>query len=129
MSLPAFPTTCQSFPRKDAYTVFPASRGGFVSAVQIHRFIEESKLTTVDLSLDHINSLLDLLIFDGKIERRISDSGATAMDLNDVDDDEPEIVYKAVKDRRGGGNPWTDTPCGKCPVSMLDESYSVKSGS
>jgi hypothetical protein len=71
----------------------------------------------VDLSLDHINSLLDLLIFDGKIERRISDSGETAMDLSDIDEEEPEIVYKAVKDRRGGGNPWTDTPCGKCPVS------------
>lgn len=106
----------KSFPPKKPKAVYSASHSNYPTAAKIHKFIIDSKISQIELSLEHINSLLDILIFDGKIERKIKVSDAEEYDLVE-EDDEPEIVYKAVKNRQDGrGNAWTDSPCGNCPV-------------
>jgi hypothetical protein len=89
--------------------------------------------------MEDIECLLDVLVLDGKIERCTPHGIFPDLMLSDERDDDNDHghngkhnksdiassksnrvdwVYRAVRDRqRTSGNPWTNTPCGKCPVS------------
>ncbi|RUP50241.1 RNA polymerase Rpc34 [Jimgerdemannia flammicorona] len=112
-----------SFPRGQPDAVFAASYSGLPTATQIRRFILDSKISSIDLSLDDIIALLDVLIYDGKIEKRMPVfGGATGADPDWSDDEavgDAEWRYKANRERKAGreeSEPWTEVPCGRCPV-------------
>ncbi|RUS30894.1 RNA polymerase Rpc34 [Jimgerdemannia flammicorona] len=113
----------RSFPRGQPDAVFAASYSGLPTATQIRRFILDSKISSIDLSLDDIIALLDVLIYDGKIEKRMPVfGGATGADPDWSDDEavgDAEWRYKANRERKAGreeSEPWTEVPCGRCPV-------------
>lgn len=97
--------TSKSFPRlaRGASTVasFPPGYTGYPSQNEIYRWVKSSNLTEVDLAEADIRNLLDVLVYDGKIERVV---GGTA--------------YRAVR-RLDSVNGFTESPCGRCPVFSL----------
>lgn len=97
----------KSFPKnKDA--IFPADYSNYATLEQMHRFITENGITNVELSIDDISSLLDSLIYDGKIEKVLGSVGNN-------DDGELEFSYRAVQNEPIE-NYCTQIPCGVCPV-------------
>ncbi|KND01224.1 DNA-directed RNA polymerase III subunit C34 [Spizellomyces punctatus DAOM BR117] len=123
--------TMKSFPPKNKDAIYSASYSSYPTASAIHKFIGKSGLTTVPLSLEDVQSLLDRLYYDGKVTRIVksgyAESDYDRMDTDDEDyrDGDEEVrdldsdvwMYKAVRgwatEERNG---WTDMPCGRCPV-------------
>ncbi|KAG9290666.1 hypothetical protein G9A89_011629 [Geosiphon pyriformis] len=124
----------RSYPKNSATAIYSASHPNYPNAKQIHNFVIESKITDTRLEPSDIDSLLDLLIFDGKIERKViathggkqgNDSeneteNEEEKDEEDEEDDDSQVVYKALREPQGDdyyvGNAWTDMPCGRCPI-------------
>ncbi|KAF9436636.1 34-kDa subunit of RNA polymerase III (C) [Entomortierella beljakovae] len=103
----------KSFPR-DPSSIFTTSHNAYPSAATIRKYIVEKRISQVDLSVDDITMLLDVLIYDGKIERFIAQIDE---DWDDEDmDTESDWVYKAVRDKKSE-SAWQDCPCGVCPVA------------
>lgn len=116
----------QSFP-KDRNVIFKAGYDHYPSAAEVKRFIQEKRISSVELNLQDIICLLDLLIHDDLIEKKMPFE--TFMDddedMDDEKDDGIEWVYKAIhrnitsttSDDRGI-DPLSEVPCGKCPVCV-----------
>lgn len=96
----------KSFP-KNKEAIFPSDYANYATLEQIHRFITENGITNVDLSVDDISSLLESLIYDGKIEKIL---GSIATDDGDL-----EFSYRAVHSE-AIENYCAQIPCGVCPV-------------
>ncbi|KAK9246559.1 RNA polymerase Rpc34 [Lipomyces tetrasporus] len=68
----------ESFPSEDDKPIreeivydqlsYPANYDAYPSIAQIHEFVQTSGITTVDLAQSDIKALLDVLVYDGKIE-------------------------------------------------------------
>ncbi|KAJ2466221.1 34-kDa subunit of RNA polymerase III (C), partial [Coemansia sp. RSA 2320] len=58
-----------SYPRHKQRSVYSANHTGYPKSSQIKRFIVENRITNVSLSLENIEELLTMLVYDGKIER------------------------------------------------------------
>lgn len=82
-------------------STFPPGFTGYPTLNQIYLWVKNSNLTEVDLAEADIKSLLDVLVYDGKIERVV---GGTA--------------YKALR-KLSTTNGFTESPCGRCPVFSL----------
>ncbi|KAJ3096123.1 34-kDa subunit of RNA polymerase III (C) [Phlyctochytrium planicorne] len=108
---------------------FHPTYSGYPTALNILKFINNTKMTTVPISLVEIQMILDRLIYDDRIQKLMK---FAAEDSDDSDDDSEETMtskmymYKAypVRDiedlcRVGLSSPWTDIPCGKCPVASF----------
>lgn len=86
------------------------------------RFITESRISSIDLSVQDISSILDILVYDGSVEKKMPFMSG----MEDFSDDEDDIdqdsavqwSYKALKKAvsRVHTETLTETPCGKCPV-------------
>lgn len=91
----------------------PATYRGYPTLKELTLFIEESPITNITLTAEDIAALLDVLIFDRRIDT--IQSGAEG------------IAYKAVRKPIMGqeaaerGNGLTEAPCGRCPVFELCE--------
>lgn len=85
---------------------YPAKYTGYPSLPQITQWVKNTDLTEVDLGEHDIRSLLDVLVYDGKIERVL---GGTA--------------YRSLKGAKEveSVNGLTEAPCGRCPVFSLCE--------
>ncbi|RKP05408.1 RNA polymerase Rpc34, partial [Thamnocephalis sphaerospora] len=104
-----------------ADAIYSASYTGYPTAREISKFIADRQISNIALSMEDIQCLLDVLVLDGKVEKRTS-----GMDFGDMEDGDDagmsgsagrdDCVYRAVRDRSSKSNPWTETPCGKCPV-------------
>ncbi|OMJ09944.1 putative DNA-directed RNA polymerase III subunit rpc6 [Smittium culicis] len=95
--------------------IYSASYLGYPTAVQVRKFIVDNKVSTVDLGIEDIKSLLDVLVYDGKVERILPMgiiAGITPGN-NDV-----EYVYRAIT-APANESPLTEVPCGNCPVFKL----------
>ncbi len=86
----------------------PVSRrnSSFVSSADVWKFIKDVGISKVELSLEDIESILDTLVFDGKVEKHI-----TAQNNSD----NSNKLYRSIESLA------TDTgimrmPCGLCPV-------------
>ncbi|KAF9350182.1 34-kDa subunit of RNA polymerase III (C) [Mortierella sp. AD094] len=103
----------KSFPR-DPSCIFTSSHNAYPSAAAVRKYIMEKRISQVELSVDDITMLLDVLIYDGKVERFIAQVDE---DWDDEDmDTESDWVYKAVRDKKAE-SAWQDCPCGVCPVA------------
>ncbi|KAK6340143.1 34-kDa subunit of RNA polymerase III (C) [Orbilia blumenaviensis] len=100
--------TSRSFPKQKpgaAGIVIPFEAGytGYPTLSDITHWVKNSNLTEVDLSEADIKALLEVLIYDGKLEKVI---GGTA--------------YKAIRKVEGAVKQGvTEAPCGRCPVFDL----------
>lgn len=92
--------------------LYPATNSGFPTAEKIHSWLKGTGLTDVKLAISHIVALLDVLIYDGKIERRAD--GMTYKAVNTLIDNQRN-------------NAFTEMPCGQCPVFSLCQEGGVVS--
>ncbi|KAF3925233.1 hypothetical protein ABW20_dc0104815 [Dactylellina cionopaga] len=82
---------------------FEAGYTGYPTLSDITQWVKNSNLTEVELSEVDIKALLEVLIYDGKLEKVI---GGTA--------------YKAIRKIEGAVKQgFTEAPCGRCPVFDL----------
>ncbi|CCG81250.1 DNA-directed RNA polymerase III subunit RPC6 [Taphrina deformans PYCC 5710] len=97
---------------KEFERLFPPSHTGFPTAQGIHEWLRGTGLTDVDLGIADIYALLDVLIYDGKVEKR-----------------RDGITYKSVSPLIDDVRPnaFTDMPCGHCPVFNLCQEGGVVS--
>ncbi|KAH9265472.1 hypothetical protein BASA84_001610 [Batrachochytrium salamandrivorans] len=128
----------------DPQCIFPSSHP-YPTCGDLHKWISRSGITTVQLARADVQSLIDRLIFDGKVEQVQSSQAfsvggvgrggrgegpssrgfGTVLSGDDDDDDEwngdddaSEDVwaYRATRVQPLLGSAWTDVPCGRCPV-------------
>ncbi|KAF9949176.1 34-kDa subunit of RNA polymerase III (C) [Mortierella alpina] len=107
--------TLKSFPR-DASSVFTVAHKAYPSATSVHKYIMDKRISQVDLTVDDITMLLDVLVYDGKVERFIAQVDEDWGDEGDLDNDS-DWVYKAVTRDKKAESAWQDCPCGYCPVA------------
>ncbi|KAL7275086.1 34-kDa subunit of RNA polymerase III (C) [Rhizina undulata] len=101
--------TSRSFPRitggsngaAAAVASFPPNYTGYPTLNHIYLWVKNSNLATVELAEADIKSLLDVLVYDGQIERVVGGTAYRAVRI-------PESI-----------NGFTDSPCGRCPVFSL----------
>ncbi|KAG1097059.1 hypothetical protein G6F42_018250 [Rhizopus arrhizus] len=112
----------RSFPRVEGVNdaVFGADHEHYPTATEVRRFITESRISSIDLSVKDITSLLDVLVYDGVVEKKLPFM-AGMEDFSDDEDDGDEGVqwsYKAIRKvaSRLPTEALTEIPCGKCPV-------------
>ncbi|CAO3687147.1 unnamed protein product [Umbelopsis ramanniana] len=116
----------RSFPRGDRNIIFKADYGHYPSAAEVKRFIHEKRISSVELSTTDIVCLLDLLIHDDMIEKKMPFAGFMDDEGDsDMENDSGgvEWVYKAINRNvtstttsDGGIDALSEVPCGKCPV-------------
>ena len=107
----------------------------YPSLRQIHAFIQQSGISNVSLSVEDIQSILNSLIHDDKIEQMDNSRRATMAKkpgsnrmiiqedvIDDMDDMEGDkFVYRTIRSPSHESDPilhchLTDLPCGHCPV-------------
>lgn len=99
----SYPRQTSANPRAISY---PPSYTGYPTLSSITKWVKDSTVTEVDLGEADIRNLLDVLIFDGKVEKVL---GGTA--------------YKSLRGVKEADNVngLTEAPCGRCPVFALCE--------
>ncbi|KAJ3218117.1 34-kDa subunit of RNA polymerase III (C) [Clydaea vesicula] len=120
--------TSKSFPQ-DKNAIFPYNYKHYPTAASILRFIKKTGITSITLSKDDIIQLINGLIYDGKVHKRINLSGPKDSDNDDDEeqedfedeielDDEDDYVYVANKrgDLIDESFGLGDIPCGRCKV-------------
>ncbi|CAO3572523.1 unnamed protein product [Mortierella alpina] len=110
----------KSFPKGKPGSIFTAASKPYVSALQVHTYITARGVSHMNLTVEDIILLLDVLVYDGKIERFIKPLSA---DWNDGDDDsldDSDWVYKATTRGRKESSAWQSCPCGVCPMHVAN---------
>lgn len=103
----------RSKPKSSDYEkIYPPSHTHFPTVQDIHSWLRTTDLTQVDLAIGDIHALLNVLIYDGKIERR--GDGLTY-----------KTVARLIDNERH--NAFTEMPCGQCPVFNLCQEGGVVS--
>ncbi|TFK53165.1 hypothetical protein OE88DRAFT_1657064 [Heliocybe sulcata] len=85
--------------------LYPISHApAYPSAAQIQQFLSKSKITETQLSVDHVDMLLTVLVLDGEIEKLPAFAGALwesrATDIKEDSDSESEEGARAKKRKR-----------------------------
>ncbi|KAJ7507539.1 RNA polymerase Rpc34 subunit-domain-containing protein [Mycena galericulata] len=93
-----------SFPkqRKDARegALFPISNAPrYPTAAQVHNTLRQARLTETELSVEHVEMLLDVLVLDGEVEK-LPAFGASLWDSNAVDDGDSDEDVQAKKKKK-----------------------------
>ncbi|PVU91370.1 hypothetical protein BB561_004437 [Smittium simulii] len=101
----------KSINKMNPSAIYHAGHYGYPTAIQIKKFIIDNKISTIDLSLEDITSLLDMLVYDEKIERLLPFVSVG----NDMSHDQTEWVYRAIT-TQAEDSPLSEIPCGNCPV-------------
>ncbi|EHK96901.1 putative DNA-directed RNA polymerase III subunit rpc6 [Glarea lozoyensis 74030] len=101
----------------DAYFPMPADYNGYPNVDELTGFIHNIGITSQLLVSSEIQQLLDIMCFDGKIERVV---------MGSYEGKEASIGYKAtrrtLRDEHELGSVLTEAPCGRCPVfDICDE--------
>eukprot|EP00833_Pecoramyces_ruminatium_P003131 jgi/Orpsp1_1/1177163/evm.model.c7180000060433.1 len=96
--------------------ILPANYPYYPTVSSLSNFLNNSDLFRSGVSLDNddIQGLLDRLIYDGKIEKRLRSSIMSS----GTEDEDDAWMYKAVNISKSD-NILTDTPCGQCPVFKM----------
>ncbi|TGO54278.1 hypothetical protein BOTNAR_0272g00040 [Botryotinia narcissicola] len=97
----------------DALLPMPPGYQGYPTLNELTSFIENSGATAMTLTAQDIQQLLDILIFDNKIERVLAGPEGVCY----------RAVRKGFREEQEGGpfSALTDVPCGHCPVADLCE--------
>ncbi|KAF8516445.1 RNA polymerase Rpc34 subunit-domain-containing protein [Hysterangium stoloniferum] len=77
-------------PSGSAAPLYPISRSSsYPTAKTIHSWLQKSRLSEQELGVEHVEMLLDVLVYDGEIER-LPAYGAGMWDMGALDDDSEE---------------------------------------
>ncbi|KAJ7638610.1 RNA polymerase Rpc34 [Roridomyces roridus] len=80
--------------------LFPISNAPrYPTAAQIHNTLRQARLTETELTVEHIEMLLDVLVLDGEVEK-LPAFGPSLWDANAVEDGESDEEKKVKKKRR-----------------------------
>ncbi|KAF9278331.1 34-kDa subunit of RNA polymerase III (C) [Mortierella alpina] len=89
--------------------------------VKVHTYITARGISHLELTVEDIVMLLDVLVYDGKIERFTEPLSA---DWDDGDEDDLDTdsgwIYKAVTRGKGETSAWQNCPCGVCPMHVAN---------
>jgi DNA-directed RNA polymerase III subunit RPC6 len=96
----------------DRFLPLPAGYQGYPTLKELTLHVETSGATTTTLTREEISQLLDVLEFDGKIEKIVAGPD--------------DVAWRALKQSAreledGISNGLTETPCSGCPVFDLCE--------
>lgn len=100
--------------QNDTTYPFPTTHTTYPTLHDCTLMILENKVTHITLTAEDIQQLLDVLCWDGRIEK-VNGVGETG------------VAYKAVRKSNdeladgGPSNGFTEAPCGRCPVFDLCE--------
>jgi len=98
------------------YLPMPAGYAGYPDLQELTLHIENASYTDQTLSEAEVKQILDLLMFDDKIE---------AIPAGSTRDGQDRFVYKALRhslvDEADRGTLANEVPCGRCPVFALCE--------
>lgn len=95
--------------------IYPAEYCGYPSLEQIHRFLQDSQVTSAELGSEDIAMLLDRLIFDGAVEKVVWTGPRVSRIVDDDEEDDEVYVYRAVTPALPESL-LASVPCGHCPV-------------
>ena len=95
--------------RDKAMLPYPAGYNGYPTLAEVTRAINDSGLSGVTMKESEMKQLLDILSWDGRIERI---RGGKAYRATRLVADEDGVAF---------GNGLTESPCGRCPVFDLCE--------
>nr|GAT53941.1 RNA polymerase III subunit RPC34 [Mycena chlorophos] len=71
----------------------------YPSAAQIHRALRQARLTETELSVEHIEILLDVLVLDGQVEK-LPAFGASLWDSNAVSDGDSDAEDREARKKK-----------------------------
>jgi DNA-directed RNA polymerase III subunit RPC6 len=96
----------------DRFLPMPAGYQAYPSLDELTSFVEEGRFTSQTLTAAEVEQLLDIMCFDGRIERLVSGPDGKS--------------YRALRtsllaEDDGLHNVLTEAPCGRCPVFDLCE--------
>ncbi|KAJ7095174.1 RNA polymerase Rpc34 subunit-domain-containing protein [Mycena belliarum] len=128
-----------SFPKqhKDARegALFPISNAPrYPTAAQVHNTLRQARLTETELSVEHVEMLLGVLVLDGEVEK-LPAFGASLWDPNAVDDgdsadeDEGQSKKKKKKRRRSPSSDEEDNVKSKRKKKRVDTDSDDEDGS
>lgn len=83
-------------------------KASFASSDEVWKYIDELKISNVNLSVPDIETILETIIYDGRVEKNVIlvKQGTEHTTLN---------TYRAISSSIQGTG-LTRTPCGVCPV-------------
>jgi len=104
-----------SMPEKEDQ-ILPSNYPYYPTVSSLSSFLNNSDLFRSGVSLDNddVQGLLDRLVYDGKIEKRLRSSILS----NGAEDEEDTWMYKAVNKSKSETS-LTGTPCGQCPIFKM----------
>ncbi|PJF17191.1 hypothetical protein PSACC_02989 [Paramicrosporidium saccamoebae] len=94
--------------------ILPADYVGYPGLEQVLNFVQESKVTSAELTAEDISMLLNRLVFDGLVEKVVSMASVPSRIVSD-DEDDNIYVYKAVQSSISQSMIGS-LPCGTCPI-------------
>ncbi|RPA87489.1 RNA polymerase Rpc34 [Ascobolus immersus RN42] len=107
----------KSFPRGTTAEHFPPGWQGYASLEGIHRWVADKGLTDVAMELADIKALVDVLIFDRRVER-VGVRGYKSI-RGTIKLTGRGVLGRPLEERIKNG--LTETPCGHCPVKDICE--------
>lgn len=123
----AIKTSAVATPRKDIFLPLPAGYTGYPTVREIARLLSTTGIThNTVLTEAHVKSLIDLLIWDNLVEQ-IKTSGKTGYRVRQIAKQSVE-GWSGREDPVAGPpgkdpykSPFTEAPCGRCPVFDICE--------
>jgi len=108
-------TLNQSMPESEDQ-ILPSNYPYYPTVSSLSNFLNNSDLFRSGVSLDNddVQGLLDRLVYDGKIEKRLR----TTTLGSSGDDEDDAWMYKAVNNSKSETT-LTSTPCGQCPIFKM----------
>ncbi|ESK97494.1 rna polymerase iii subunit rpc34 [Moniliophthora roreri MCA 2997] len=94
----------KSFPKqrsqRNERALYPISKGfQYPTAEFVQKKLREARITPTELSVEHVEMLLNVLVLDGEIEK-LPGFGASMWDSNALDEDEASIDERRSKKKR-----------------------------
>ena len=90
----------------------------FSSSKEIRDYIKNLGISKIDLNIDDIETILNTLVYDGKVERNVMSTGALLSGSGGGSNEQQVTLYRAVEPviATNKGSGFVRTPCGICPV-------------
>ncbi|KAL9000239.1 MAG: hypothetical protein Q9169_001141 [Polycauliona sp. 2 TL-2023] len=97
---------------------FPPGYTGYPTVSEITRAINASNLSPVTMKEAEMKQLLDILVWDGRIEEKMFNGGYKAVKTAALAVMTGQRINEegTVEDNEGGRSALTEAPCGRCPV-------------
>ncbi|RPA84231.1 RNA polymerase Rpc34 [Ascobolus immersus RN42] len=91
---------------------YPPNYTEYATVDAIHKFIKQNGITEVELQLSDIKSLVDILVYDQRVEP-VGTGGRSFRSVRKAREVQIEDSHERIV------NGFTESPCGRCPVFHL----------